>query len=74
LAVVIAGGIKAPQKWKKVVSFHLLLKECGDLGRHFSREPWYFRTLMSRAIKEQLIPINVFPKRLAEGGRGGSGR
>ena len=45
-----------------------------ELGRHFSREPWYFRTLMSRAIKEQLIPINVFPKRLAEGGRGGSGR
>lgn len=59
---MIAGEIKAPQKWKKVVSFHLLLKECGDLGRHFSREPWYFGTLMSRGIKEQLIAINVFPE------------
>lgn len=56
---MIAGEIKAPQKCKKVVSFHLL-KECEDLGRNFSRELWYFGTLMSRRIKEQLIAINVF--------------
>lgn len=30
-AVVVGGEMKAPQKWGQVVSFHLFLKECGDL-------------------------------------------
>ena len=61
MAVVIVGEIKPPQKWERVVSFHLFLKECGDLGRRFPRDPWYFSALMSGGIKEQLIAINVFP-------------
>ena len=58
---------------EKLVSFHLFLKECGDLGAKFPRDPWYFGALMSRGIKEQLIAINVFPIGYSAGGGDGSG-
>lgn len=39
--------LKPPQEWAEVVSFHLLLKECGDLGGKFPGGPWYLGALIS---------------------------
>lgn len=55
MAVVVVEEIKDPQKWEEAASSHLFLKERGDLGGRFPREPWYFGALISRGIKEQLI-------------------
>lgn len=61
--MVVGGEIKAPQKWKEVVSFHLFLKECGGLGGMFPGGPWYLGALISRGIKEQLAAVHVCPRK-----------
>jgi hypothetical protein len=57
LAVTVVEDFKVPLKWQRF-SFHLFLKEYGDLGGMFPRVFWYFGTLISGRITEQLIAIN----------------